>query len=124
MIKIPANIGFAAVCNKWNGCCLPAVLAVAYPHCSFKPGTLVTLLNTMCVGERVDMARGLARDFGRDRTNGWAPGCSHLAALFCDAFGLVIFPHRWPRLLYDFHLHKQPLPVYTIEVEAISGVCV
>lgn len=30
---------------------------------------------------------------------------------------------RWPRLFFDFHLHKQPLPDRAIEVEAISGAC-
>jgi len=39
------------------------------------------------------------------------------------AFGLQRFANRWPKLFYDFHLHKQPLPDSPIEVEAISGAC-
>jgi GT2 family glycosyltransferase len=39
------------------------------------------------------------------------------------AFGLSRFAGRWPRLFFDFHLHKQPLPTHPIEVEAISGAC-
>jgi GT2 family glycosyltransferase len=27
----------------------------------------------------------------------------------------------WPKLFFDFYLHKQPLPLEPIEVEAISG---
>jgi len=29
----------------------------------------------------------------------------------------------WPRLFFDFYLHKKPLPSQPIEVEAISGAC-
>jgi GT2 family glycosyltransferase len=36
---------------------------------------------------------------------------------------LYHFSERWPRLFYDFHLHKQPLPDHAIGVEAISGAC-
>jgi GT2 family glycosyltransferase len=31
------------------------------------------------------------------------------------------FADRWPRLFFDFHLHKQPFPDAPLEVEAISG---
>jgi hypothetical protein len=30
---------------------------------------------------------------------------------------------RLPRLFFDYHLHKQSLPDYAIEVAAISGAC-
>jgi hypothetical protein len=40
---------------------------------------------------------------------------------FVRAFGLYRFHRHWPRLFYDFHLHKQPLPSTPVEVEAISG---
>ncbi len=42
---------------------------------------------------------------------------------FVCAFGLVSFSDCWPRLFFDFHLHKQPLPDHAIEAEAISGAC-
>lgn len=42
---------------------------------------------------------------------------------FVRAFGLHRFSHRWPSLFFDFHLHKQPLPVEPIVVEALSGAC-
>jgi GT2 family glycosyltransferase len=42
---------------------------------------------------------------------------------FVRAFGLTRFAVYWPRLLFDFHLHEQPLPAQPIEVEAISGAC-
>jgi hypothetical protein len=37
--------------------------------------------------------------------------------------GLNRFAKRCPDLFFDFHLHKQPLPDWPIEVEAISGAC-
>jgi GT2 family glycosyltransferase len=42
---------------------------------------------------------------------------------FVRASGLSRFADRWPRLFFDFYLHKQPLPEKPIEVEAISGAC-
>ena len=42
---------------------------------------------------------------------------------FVRAFGLARFSKRWPKLFFDFHLHKEPLPKSPIEVEAISGAC-
>ena len=43
---------------------------------------------------------------------------------FVRAFSLHRFSDRWPKLFYDFHLHKQPLPDEPVEVEAISGACI
>ena len=40
---------------------------------------------------------------------------------FVRAFGLGHFAKRWPKLYQDFNLHKQPLPLEPISVEAISG---
>ena len=42
---------------------------------------------------------------------------------FVRAFGLSHFANRWPKLFFDFYLHKQSLPAEPIEVEAISGAC-
>jgi GT2 family glycosyltransferase len=40
---------------------------------------------------------------------------------FVRAFGLYHLEKYWPKIFFDFHLHKQPLPQESIEVEAISG---
>ena len=42
---------------------------------------------------------------------------------FVRAFGLSYFEKRWPKLVFDFYLHKQPLPKNPVEVEAVSGAC-
>lgn len=47
-------------------------------------------------------------------------GCTHPLAFFVYVFELVSFSDRWPRLFFDFHLHKRPLPDHSIEVKAIS----
>jgi GT2 family glycosyltransferase len=42
---------------------------------------------------------------------------------FIRAFGLHRLSQRWPKLFYDFHEDKQPLPDNPTQVEAISGAC-
>ena len=65
---------------------------------------------------------GRAADQSRRHRAGRRPArrATHGAPL-CRAFGLYRFQCYWPRLFYDFHLHKQPLPDAPVEVEAISG---
>ena len=42
-------------------------------------------------------------------------------ALLCSRLWVIPLCRLWPRLFFDFHLHKQALPDHPVEVEAISG---
>lgn len=123
IIKNPANVGFAAACNSGARVASAPFLLFLNPDCSFKPGALAGLLDAMGVDERVGMAGGfLVNSDGTEQAGGRRAVPTPWRS-FVRAFGLARFSDRWPRLFFDFHLHKQPLPDQAIEVEAISGAC-
>ena len=123
IIKNPANIGFAAACNVGAHAASAPFLLFINPDCFFKPGVLAKLLDAMRVDERVGMAGGLLTNLDGTEQAGGRRAVPTPWRSFVRAFGLANFSNRWPRLFFDFHLHKQPLPDHAIEVEAISGAC-
>ena len=123
IIKNPANVGFAAACNSGARVASAQFLLFLNPDCFFKPDTLVRLLEAMRVGERVGMVGGLLANFDGTEQAGGRRAIPTPWRSFVRAFGLARYSDRWPRLFFDFHLHKQPLPDHAIEVEAISGAC-
>ncbi len=123
IIKNPTNVGFAAACNSGLRVASAPFLLFLNPDCSFEPGALAELLSVMDSDERIGMVSGRSDEFRRDRTSRWTSGHPHSLAVFCARIWLVRFSDRWPRLFFDFHLHKQPLPDQPIEVEATSGAC-
>lgn len=124
IIENTANVGFAAACNRGARVASAPFLLFLNPDCFFKPGTLSRLLEAMQpVDERVGMVGGLLANSDGTEQAGGRRAIPTPWRSFVRAFGLVRFSERWPRLFFDFHLHKQPLPDHTIEVEAISGAC-
>jgi GT2 family glycosyltransferase len=123
IIKNPVNVGFAAACNSGARVASARFLLFLNPDCFFKPGTLTRLLGAMRVDERVGMAGCLLTNLDGTEQAGGRRAVPTPWRSFVRAFGLVRFSGRWPRLFFDFHLHKQPLPDHAIEVEAISGAC-
>ncbi len=75
------------------------------------------------MNQRVGMAGGLLINADGTEQAGGRRAVPTPWRSFVRAFGLARFADRWPRLFFDFHLHKQPLPDHAIEVEAISGAC-
>jgi GT2 family glycosyltransferase len=123
IIKNPANLGFAAACNRGARVASAQVLLFLNPDCFFEPAALVRLLEAMRADERVGMVGGLLVNSDGTEQAGGRRSIPTPWRSFVRAFGLVRFSDRWPRLFFDFHLHKQPLPGYATEVEAISGAC-
>ena len=74
-------------------------------------------------GDRVGMVGGLLVNEDGTEQGGGRRTVPTPWRSFVRAFGLQRFANCWPKLFYDFHLHKQPLPDSPIEVEAISGAC-
>ena len=74
-------------------------------------------------GDRVGMVGGLLVNEDGTEQGGGRRAVPTPWRSFVRAFGLQRFANCWPKLFYDFHLHKQPLPDSPIEVEAISGAC-
>lgn len=128
IIKNSANVGFAAACNKGTASASAPFLLFLNPDCSFKPEALVQLLNAFGNNARagdalVGMVGGLLVNPDGTEQAGGRRAVPTPWRSFVRAFGLARFSDRWPRLFFDFNLHKQPLPDHAIEVEAISGAC-
>jgi GT2 family glycosyltransferase len=123
VIRNPANVGFAAACNIGaQASCAPFLLFLN-PDCFFQPDAIVPLLAGLQSGDRVGMVGGLlVNEDGTEQGGGRRAVPTPWRSLV-RAFGLQRFANRWPKLFYDFHLHKLPLPDSPIEVEAISGAC-
>ena len=123
ILRNPANVGFAAACNIGMQAASAPFLLFLNPDCYFKPGAVATLLAGLQSGERVGMVGGLLVNEDGSEQGGGRRAVPTPWRSFVRAFGLHRFSDRWPRLFYDFYLHKQPLPEAPIEVEAISGAC-
>jgi GT2 family glycosyltransferase len=123
IIKNPVNMGFASACNTGARIAAAPFLLFLNPDCFFNPGTLSKLLETLCLDEHSGMAGGLLTNADGSEQAGGRRAIPTPWRSFVRGFGLSRFADRWPRLFFDFHLHKQPLPEQPIEVEAISGAC-
>ena len=123
IIRNPANVGFAAACNIGVQAASAPFLLFLNPDCSFQPGAIATLLAGLQFGERVGMVGGLLVNEDGTEQGGGRRAVPTPWRSFVRAFALHRYADRWPRLFYDFHLHKLPLPDGPIEVEAISGAC-
>ena len=123
IIKNATNVGFATACNVGIRAASAPFLLFLNPDCFFKPDTLIRLLEAMRFDERVGMVGGLLVNPDGTEQAGGRRAIPTPWRSFVRAFGLARFADRWPRLFFDFHLHKQPLPNHNIEVEAISGAC-
>jgi GT2 family glycosyltransferase len=123
IINNPTNVGFATACNIGLRVASAPFFLFLNPDCSFKPDTLALLLATMEADERAGMVTGVLTNLDGSEQAGGRRAVPTPWLSFVRAFGLVRFSDRWPRLFFDFHLHKQPLPDRPIEVEATSGAC-
>jgi len=118
-----ANKGFAAACNIGTAEATCDHLLFLNPDCSVDPETLSRLMKCLDSQVEVGMVGGyLANEDGSEQAGGRRAVPTPWRSLV-RATGLRRFANRWPRLFYDFYLHKQPLPERPIEVEAISGAC-
>ena len=123
VIRNPANVGFAAACNIGVQASSAPFLLFLNPDCFFQPDPIAPLLAGLQSGDRVGMVGGLLVNEDGTEQGGGRRAVPTPWRSFVRAFGLQRFANRWPKLFYDFHLHKQPLPDSPIEVEAISGAC-
>jgi GT2 family glycosyltransferase len=123
VIRNQANVGFAAACNIGVQASSAPFLLFLNPDCFFQPDPITTLLVGLKSGDRVGMVGGLLLNEDGTEQGGGRRAVPTPWRSVVRALGLQRFANRWPKLFYDFHLHKQPLPDKPIEVEAISGAC-
>lgn len=123
IIRNSANAGFAAACNQGLSYARSDSVLFLNPDCSVCPETLAKLVGVLRSETNVGMVGGLLVNPDGSEQGGGRRAVPTPWRSFVRAFGLYRFADRWPKLFYDFHLHKQPLPDAPIEVEAISGAC-
>lgn len=123
VIRNPTNVGYAAACNIGVGESSAPFLLFLNPDCLVHPGSVAILLTALASGDHVGMVGGLLVDKDGIEQGGGRRAVPTPWRSFVRAFGLHRFSDRCPKLFFDFHLHKQPLPEEPIAVEAISGAC-
>lgn len=117
------NLGFAAGCNLGLGFATQPNWLFLNPDCILDAGSLRRMIEVLDSDTSVGMVGGLLANLDGSEQGGGRRAIPTPWRSFVRAFGLYRFQDRWPKLFFDFHLHKQPLPDRLIEVEAISGAC-
>jgi len=123
VVRNRENLGFAAGCNIGVAHSSGGYLLFLNPDCVLEPDSVKDLLRVLDDHQDVGMVGGLLLNPDGTEQAGGRRAVPTPWRSFVRAFGLSRFAARWPRLFFDFHLHKQPLPSHPIEVEAISGSC-
>ena len=124
IVRNRENLGFAAACNIGAQASVGSHLFFLNPDCVLTADSVKRLLRALHDDPDVGMVGGfLVNPDGTEQAGGRRAVPTPWRS-FVRASGLSRFADRWPRLFFDFHLHKQPLPTHPIEVEAISGACV
>ncbi|MGR9107984.1 MAG: glycosyltransferase family 2 protein [Gammaproteobacteria bacterium] len=123
VVRNGKNLGFSAACNIGVDRTHGTYLLFLNPDCVLEPGAIGHLVKTLERIPDAGMVGGLLVGPDGAEQGGGRRAVPTPWRSFVRAFGLAKFSDRWPRLFFDFHLHKQPLPSKPIEVEAISGAC-
>lgn len=123
VIRNNANLGFAAACNIGGALAKHELVFFLNPDCSLDVSTVSELVRAIESEDFVGMVGGLLINADGSEQGGGRRAVPTPWRSFVRAFGLSRFADRWPKLFFDFHLHKQSLPAQPIEVEAISGAC-
>ena len=123
IIRNHNNRGFAVACNMGAMRATGDFLFFLNPDCNLDSSAVSELMQVLAVNNSVGMVGGLLTNPDGSEQGGGRRAVPTPWRSFVRAFGLNHFANRWPKLFFDFHLHRQPLPDQPIEVEAISGAC-
>jgi hypothetical protein len=121
IMRNAANLGFAAACNIGSAQASQPYILFLNPDCVLGEDSLQRMLQVLEKNPEAGMAGGLLLNPDSTEQAGGRRAVPTPWRSFVRGFGLYRFSTYWPRLFFDFHLHKQPLPAGPLEVEAISG---
>ena len=121
IIRSESNIGFAAGCNKGLNAATQPYILFLNPDCMLQSGTLKHLVQVLASDSNIGMVGGYLTNPDGSEQGGGRRAIPSPWRAFVRAFGLYHLEKYGPKIFFDFHLHKQPLPQESIEVEAISG---
>lgn len=123
VIQNDQNLGFATACNIGVNAATDQYLLFLNPDCVLTPDAVSQLYNVLEDNPDTGMVGGLLLNPDGAEQRGGRRAVPTPWRSFVRAFGLTHFANRWPKIFFDFHLQRQPLPDHPIEVEAISGAC-
>lgn len=123
IVRSHTNEGFAKACNRGVAIASGEFVFFLNPDCELEKGAVACLLEAIQADADVGMVGGLLLHPDGSEQAGGRRAIPTPWRSFVRAFGLARFSKRWPKLFFDFHLHKEPLPNSPIEVEAVSGAC-
>jgi GT2 family glycosyltransferase len=121
VIRSNSNLGFAAGCNLGVAFTSGTYVLFLNPDCVLGPDSLRRMVQALEVNPEAGIVGGLLTNPDGTEQCGGRRSIPTPWRSFVRGFGLNRFSDRWPRLFFDFCLHKQPLPNSPLEVEAISG---
>lgn len=121
IIRNNSNLGFATACNIGFSKTQGDFVLFLNPDCLLDEDAVAELLRAMQMDAAAGMVGGLLINPGGSEQCGGRRAVPTPWRSFVRASGLSRFANRWPKLFFDFHLHRQPLPDLPMEVEAISG---
>jgi hypothetical protein len=123
IVRNGKNRGFAAACNAGIANAGGEALLFLNPDCAIAEGAVSVLRQALSANAAAGMVGGLLLNPDGSEQGGGRRAVPTPWRSFVRAFGLGRLSRRWPRLFADHYLHREPLPVGPIAVEAISGAC-
>ena len=124
IVRNSTNHGFAKACNRCFVNASGECVLYLNPDCELEKGAMACLLEAI----QANVEAGMVGAFLLNPDGSEQAGVRRAALTpwrsFVRAFCLTRLLKRRPKLLFDFHLYKEPLPNLQIEVEAISGACI
>ncbi len=123
IVRNDTNIGFAAACNIGFSQARGDFVLFLNPDCRLDTGVVSELLEVLESDPIIGMVGGLLVNQDGSEQGGGRRAVPTPWRSLVRVLGLNRFSSRWPTLFFDYHLHKQPLPLHPVEVEAISGAC-
>lgn len=123
IVRNRRNLGFAAACNQGAAAAAGDEVLFLNPDCVPEADAVRRLRAALKSDPGVGMVGGLLVNPDGTEQGGARRAIPTPWRSFVRAVGLSRFDKSCPRLFFDFHLHKQPLPERPVEVEAISGAC-
>ena len=121
VIRQAKNMGFASACNTGFHAASEQYVLFLNPDCVLGEGALKRMVEVLKADPSAGMVGGFLVNLDGSEQGGGRRAVPTPWRSFVRAFGLYRLANRWPRLFFDFYLHRQPLPKTPMEVEAVSG---
>ncbi len=123
VIRNGKNLGFAAACNIGAKNSSTRHVLFLNPDSVLAADALTKMTAVLDMADDVGMVGGfLCNPDGSEQPGGRRVFPTPKRA-FMRAFGLSRLAKFFPEMFSDFLLHKEPLPIEPVRVEAISGAC-